>query len=193
MKRANWTLRVTVLAFLVVLGGISVAVRTRAKSSPAARSTVTFQLTSTGFETGQSIPARFTCSGENVSPPLHWSGAPAGTRSFVLIMDDPDAPAGVWVHWVLYDLPASQSSLPSLSAAASRLPGGGLEGRNNFRKIGYGGPCPPPGRPHRYFFRLYALTVNSLSLPPGATRQQVDDAMRGKILGEAELMGTFGR
>ncbi len=150
------------------------------------------ELSTTAFRPGGAIPAQFTCSGENISPALSWSQPPAGTRSFTLIVDDPDAPAGTWVHWVVYDLPASARELPQHVAPGERISGSGEQGVNDFSERDYGGPCPPPGKPHRYFFRLYALDV-SLNLQSPARRQEVDLAMKGHILAQAELMGTFKR
>ena len=150
------------------------------------------KLTSTAFMDGQPIPAKYTCDGVNVSPPLQWSGPPRGTVSFALICDDPDAPVGTWVHWVLYGLPSITRDLPEMTAPTDPLPAGAQSGMNDFRRVGYGGPCPPPGRPHRYFFRLYALDT-ALLLQPRATRQQVLHAIAGHILAEARLMGTYQR
>jgi Raf kinase inhibitor-like YbhB/YbcL family protein len=153
---------------------------------------VAFTVKSSAFEAGAGIPKQFTCQGPDASPALEWSGAPPKTASFALIMDDPDAPAGTWVHWVLWNLPAGAHSLPEALAKGEQLDDGSRQGRNDFRKIGYNGPCPPPGKTHRYFFRLYALDVK-LDLAPGATRQELDAAMKGHILGEAKYMGTFRR
>ena len=153
-------------------------------------------LTCGAFAAGAAIPSRHTCDGADLSPALGWTGAPAGTASWALIADDPDAPGGTWAHWVLFNLPASTAALPEGVAKTERpeLPGGSgaLQGRNDFRRIGYGGPCPPPGRAHRYFFRLYALNA-ALPLKAGATRQEVDGAMRGHVLAETSLMGTYAR
>jgi Raf kinase inhibitor-like YbhB/YbcL family protein len=151
-----------------------------------------FTVKSSAFGAGAEIPKQFTCSGADVSPALDWSGALAKTASFALIMDDPDAPVGTWVHWVLWNLPPNAHSLPQDVAKREQLDDGSRQGTNDFRKIGYNGPCPPPGKPHRYFFRLYALDTK-LNLAPGATRQELDTAMKGHVLGEAEYMGTFRR
>jgi Raf kinase inhibitor-like YbhB/YbcL family protein len=153
-----------------------------------------FLLTSPAFTEAAAIPARYTCDGADVSPPLAWSGAPAGTAAFAVIADDPDAPAGTWVHWVLYDLPAGTSRLPENVPKTDTLPafGGARQGRNDFRRTGYGGPCPPPGPAHRYFFKLYALDA-PLGLPPGARKQEVEAAMQGHVLGVAQLVGTYAR
>jgi len=153
---------------------------------------MSFSMTSSAFTQGGTIPKKFTCDGPDVSPALKWSDAPADTQSFSLIMDDPDAPVGTWVHWVLYDLPAGTQELAENVAKQDELPGGARQGRNDFRKIGYGGPCPPPGNPHRYFFKLYALDAK-LNLKAGATKADVEKAMKGHILGQAELMGRYGR
>jgi len=151
-----------------------------------------FSVTSPSFQNGGNIPKKFTCDGADVSPELHWTSLPAGTQSLALIADDPDAPVGTWTHWVLFDLPAQTTSLPENVPKVDELPSGGRQGRNDFRKIGYGGPCPPPGKPHRYFFKLYALD-KKLDLKPGASKQDVEQAIQGHILGQAELMGRYQR
>ncbi len=155
--------------------------------SPAA-----FELRTTAFESGADIPEKFTCDGPDVSPPLSWTDPPAGTQSFVLIADDPDAPGGTWVHWVAYDLPASLRQLPQGVPKDGELKGGGRQGLNDFPSLGYGGPCPPPGKPHRYYFRLYAVD-RKLGLKAGASRNEVERAMKGHVLGQAELMGRHHR
>jgi hypothetical protein len=149
-------------------------------------------LTSTAFTEGGTIPRKHTCDGEDVSPPLIWDNVPGGTKSFALICDDPDAPMGTWVHWVLFNLPADTRSLPEAVPPDKELPSGARQGTNDFRKIGYGGPCPPPGKPHRYFFKLYALDT-TLDLPAGSTKAQVVKAMDGHVLAEGQLMGKYGR
>ena len=150
------------------------------------------QLTSSAFTEGGSIPAEFTCEGKDISPPLKWSGAPARAKSLALIVDDPDAPAGTWVHWVLYNLPASTSELPENASRPPSILGSAAQGLNDFRRSGYGGPCPPPGKPHRYFFKLYALD-SELSLRRGSTKKDLEKAMQGHILTQAQLMGTYKR
>jgi Raf kinase inhibitor-like YbhB/YbcL family protein len=152
----------------------------------------TLQLTSPAFAEGQTIPARYTCDDADVSPPLRWSAAPARTRSFAVVCDDPDAPGGSWVHWVLYNLAATTSELPEELPATETLLGGAVQGVNDFNRSGYGGPCPPPGRPHRYCFRLYALSIE-LKLPPHATKADLLAAMKGHVLAEAALTGTYQR
>jgi len=152
-----------------------------------------FILTSAAFKDGAPIPGKYTCDGGDVSPPLTWSGAPAGTRSVALIADDPDAPGGTWVHWVLYNLPVEVSELPENIAKVESLDlGGARQGRNDFRRPGYGGPCPPPGPAHRYFFKLYALDTR-LELKAGAQKKDVEAALEGHALGSAQLMGTYAR
>jgi Raf kinase inhibitor-like YbhB/YbcL family protein len=153
---------------------------------------MTIKLASPHFPYGGAVPKEFTCEGADRSPQLAWTQPPPATQSFALIADDPDAPVGTWVHWVIYDLPASAASLPQGVAKTERLPDGSTQGRNDFKKIGYGGPCPPAGKPHRYFFKLYALD-KKLGLSPGATKQEVERAMHGHIVAQAELMGTYGR
>jgi len=148
-------------------------------------------LTSTAFADGEAVPRRYTCDGADVSPELTWSGAPPGTQSFALICDDPDAPAGIWVHWVLYDIPVSVSALEEGIESIDHPSSGGTHGTNDFRRLGYGGPCPPGGT-HRYYFKLYALDT-LLDLAPGATKRQLLQAMDGHVLAEGRLMGTYAR
>jgi Raf kinase inhibitor-like YbhB/YbcL family protein len=151
-----------------------------------------FSISSTSFPNGGDIPKRFTCDGADVSPELSWTDQPAGTQSFALIADDPDAPSGTWTHWVLFDLPPTIDSLAESVSKVDELPGGERQGRNDFRKIGYNGPCPPPGKPHRYFYKLYALSAK-LGLKPGASKLEVEQAMEGRILGKTEWMGKYQR
>jgi Raf kinase inhibitor-like YbhB/YbcL family protein len=153
---------------------------------------MSIQLTSSAFAEGAEIPVQYTCDGKNASPPLTWSDVPAGVKSFALIADDPDAPGGTWVHWVLYDLPPDATQLPEDTPATQMLSNGAKHGVNDFRKLGFGGPCPPKGTPHRYFFKLYALDAQ-LQMKPGATKQDVLRAMQGHILAEGQLMGTYKR
>lgn len=150
----------------------------------------TMNLTSTSFQ--NQIPAKYTCNGAGISPQLTWSTPPAATASFALIVTDPDAPRGTWVHWVLYNLPAETRALPEGLPALGQLPDGALQGRNDFGEIGYGGPCPPSGAPHHYVFTLYALDIK-LNLPVGATRAQVEAAMQGHILASGKLIGIYQR
>ena len=186
--------------FLLVTAAVLVVAATpRPAATPTARAkkeaTVSFTLASPAFAPQGAIPRRHTCDGEDVSPPLAWSGAPAGTKSFALIVDDPDAPDPaapkvVWVHWVLYDLPATTAALPA-GLASKALPPGTREGLNDWKRTGYGGPCPPIGR-HRYFHKLYALDIvlPDLHRP---TRAALERAMAGHVLAQAELVGTYQR
>jgi Raf kinase inhibitor-like YbhB/YbcL family protein len=151
-----------------------------------------FELTSGAFKQGQAMPKLHTCDGADLSPPLAWTAPPAGTKSLALVCDDPDAPVGTWVHWVLYDVPATARQLPQGMAATPILGDGSRQGVNDFKRSGYGGPCPPRGAPHRYFFRLHALDA-ALGLDPGATKAKLVQAMEGHVLGRAELMGRYGR
>jgi len=153
---------------------------------------VSFEIVSSAFLAGDTIPQKFTCDSSDDSPRLTWTGPPAKTQSFALIMDDPDAPVGTWVHWVIYDLPANARELAEGVVKQEQLLSGARQGRNDFGKIGYGGPCPPPGKPHRYFFKLYALDAK-LGLKPGARKSDLERAMQGHILAQAELMGRYGR
>ena len=145
-------------------------------------------VTSTAFAEGQTIPKLFTCDDRDVSPPLSFAGVPPQAKSLALIVDDPDAPMGTWVHWVLFGLPPDQKALPQ----AYQPKGPVKQGKNSFGKVLYGGPCPPSGPPHRYFFRLYALD-RALDLKAGASRADVDTALKGHVLAEATLMGRYGR
>lgn len=153
---------------------------------------MTIQLSTKSFTPGGTIPKQFTCSGADISPQLSWPAPPAGARSLALIVDDPDAPAGTWNHWLLYNLPPSAHELSENQPHTAELPNGALQGKNDFGKIGYNGPCPPPGKPHRYFFRLFALDTK-LDLKAGADRQALEQAIKGHVVAQGELMGTFGR
>ncbi len=153
---------------------------------------MTMQLTSNAFTEGQPIPRTYTADGKDASPPLRWADPPANTQAFALICEDPDAPRKTWTHWVLFNLPAGTRELPEGASREGQMPGGALQGTNDFHKTGYGGPAPPPGRPHRYFFKLYALDA-PVKLQAGASKDQLLAAMKGHVLGEAQLMGTYGR
>lgn len=142
-----------------------------------------------GFDDGGTIPTRHTCDGEDSSPALQWSGEPKDAQSFALIVDDPDAPAGTWTHWLLWDVPAHVHSL----SEGFRPGAAGASGKNDFGRPGYGGPCPPKGPAHRYYFTLYALDRPVLGLPAGARRQELDRALKGHILAQAQYMGRYGR
>ena len=153
---------------------------------------MSFELTSSAFKEGERIPDRHTCEGEDLSPPLHWGVPPAATKSCVMIADDPDAPGGTWVHWVIYNLSLDLRGLPEGIPAKDHWLDGALQGLTDFKRVGYGGPCPPQGKPHRYYFKLYALDA-VLNLKPRATKGQVLEACKGHVLAEASLMGRFGR
>lgn len=150
------------------------------------------ELTSTAFQPGETIPKQHTGDGADQSPPLRWSEPPKGTQSLALICDDPDAPRGTWVHWVLFNLPAQARELNESVPTTESLSNGGKQGKNDFGNIGYGGPAPPRGKPHRYFFKLYALDV-ALDLPAGATKAQLVDAMTAHILAVGQLVGKYQR
>ena len=192
-------LAITLAGIAVVPGWASAATVKRApgtapgSASARKETTVPLTLTSSAFEHLGGIPKRHTCDGEDVSPPLAWSGVPAGTRSFALIVDDPDAPDPaapkmVWVHWVLYNLPPTALELPE-AVAPGALPAGTRQGKNDWKRTGYGGPCPPIGR-HRYFFKLYALDAMLPDLKE-PTKAQLEQAMKGHIVGEGQLLGTY--
>lgn len=151
----------------------------------------TMNLKSAVFEAGGMIPKKFTCDGTDVSPPLSWSEVPGGAKSLALIADDPDAPMGTWVHWVAWNIPPNVRSLDEAVPMRDSLPNGMKQGTTDFQRIGYGGPCPPSAT-HRYFFKLYALDT-ALSLPPSTTKKDLEKAMQGHILGQAELMGKYSR
>ena len=149
------------------------------------------EITSSAFSEGKMIPTRYTCDGPDVSPDLAWSGVPDTAQSLALICDDPDAPMGTWVHWVLFNIPAGTSGLPAEIPPDAVLENGGRHGTNDFGRLGYGGPCPPGGT-HRYFFKLYALDTEP-DLASGITKAQLLEAMEGHILAEAQLMGKYKR
>lgn len=150
-----------------------------------------FVLTSSAFADGSTIPIRHTCAGSDSSPPLHWSDAPAGTKSLALVCADPDAPGGTFYHWAVYDIPAAATSLPEHYPAETRDQV--RQAINGFGRRGYGGPCPPPGRPHHYRFTLYALKLDRLPVPPAPRCPDVEAAAQRNALGRAELTGLFGR
>lgn len=146
---------------------------------------------SAAFKEGEPIPRPYTCHGVNVSPPLEWSGVPKSARTIAIIADDPDAPAGTWVHWVLYNLPSDNIGFVENLPATENLKAGGFQGKNDFGRIGYAGPCPPSGT-HRYLFKVYALDAE-LPLEAGATKADVEKAMQGHVVLQGQLMGTYGR
>jgi len=149
-------------------------------------------LSSSSFEDGQSIPRKYTCDGEDVSPELSWEGMPEGTETFTLIVDDPDAPGRVFTHWVAYNIPGNMTGFEEGMSAFEIVKAGASQGRNDFGQAGYGGPCPPPGKAHHYHFRLYAVD-GLLDLPSGLPKNTVLNAMKGRVLAEAELVGLYKR
>ncbi len=149
------------------------------------------KIISPAFEPGGMIPVKYTCDGQDISPPLKWGDVPDGTASIALICDDPDAPMGTWVHWVIFDLPPDTRGLPENIPAEENLDMGGTHGTNDFRRPGYGGPCPPGGT-HRYYFKVYALD-KKMDIQAGSTKAQLLKAMEGHILAEGELMGQYKR
>lgn len=183
MKIQTVFLRLAALCFVILA---SACKEQQAEPGMEGSEQMTVRVSSSAFAEGEAIPKKYTCDGEDLSPSLSWSGIPAGTNSLVLIADDPDAPRGTWVHWVLIDLP------PDLEGLAEGAQEAGIEGVNDFRRQGYGGPCPPRGSNHRYFFKLYALD-KTLGLKAGATMSEVEKAMQGHILAWGQLMGRYGR
>jgi len=150
------------------------------------------EITSREFVNGAAIPKEYSCDGKDISPQLVWTGVPDTAKSLALIMDDPDAPMGTWVHWVVWNIPPASISLPEGMAKEGSLPDGTKQGKNSWPKTGYGGPCPPPGKAHRYYFKLYALDT-MLKLPDSANKSALEKAMGGHILAQAQMFGTFGR
>jgi Raf kinase inhibitor-like YbhB/YbcL family protein len=158
----------------------------------AGESPMSIEVTSTAFQQGMTIPKQYTGDGADQSPTLSWSEPPSGTKSIALICDDPDAPRGTWVHWILFNLPSQTRELEEGVPTTATLPSGAKQGKNDFGNIGYGGPAPPKGKAHRYFFKLYALGV-AVDLAPGASKAQLENAMKGHILSEGQLIGTYKR
>ncbi len=166
--------------------------RTQDPATVKEESSMSIQITSTAFPEGEPIPSRYTCDAEDKSPLLRWTDLPKGTRSIALVCDDPDAPGGNWVHWILFGLPPQITELPEGVPTMGDLPSGARQGKNSFGKIGYGGPCPPKGSAHRYFFNLYALDIE-ITLEAGATKKELLKAMEGHVLAGGHLMGTYQR
>jgi Raf kinase inhibitor-like YbhB/YbcL family protein len=160
---------------------------------PQEKIVMDIEVLSTAFREGEAIPVQYTCDGANISPPLRWGGIPKNSQSLALVCEDPDAPSGLFVHWVIFNLPPIVADLPEAMPTTEELvESGAIQGRNHFENIGYDGPCPPPGKPHRYFFRLFALDTK-LQLQAGATKQEFERAAEGHILAEGSLMGTYKR
>jgi hypothetical protein len=164
----------------------------QATPGPGGENVAQMQLSSSAFQERAPIPKRYTCDGEDLSPPLSWDSAPQGTQSLALIMDDPDAPMGTWDHWVVFDLQAGLTGLPEGVKQYAGAGGSGVSGKNSWSRNGYGGPCPPRGSTHRYFFKIYALDT-VLGLKSGASKGEVEKAMRGHILAQGQLIGTYQR
>ncbi|MBN1579008.1 MAG: YbhB/YbcL family Raf kinase inhibitor-like protein [Chitinispirillaceae bacterium] len=175
-----------VFSFAVVCGAV-----VQDKKSAVAKGGAAMKVTSSAFAEGGMIPKKYTCDDINISPALQWSDAATETKSFALICDDPDAPMGTWVHWVVYNIPAKSNGLPEKAPAVDTLPDGTRQGVNDFRKTGYGGPCPPGGI-HRYFFKVYALDTQ-LTAEKGMTKAKLLKAMEGHVLAEAQVMGKYKR
>jgi Raf kinase inhibitor-like YbhB/YbcL family protein len=179
------------IAALLVAAVVGCGGRSGEEGLMAGKTAAALQVTTSAFEPGGTIPPAYTGDGEDRSPPLAWQGVPAGTASFVILCDDPDASRGTWVHWVMYDI---DPAVTAMGAGITDTPtiGGAAQGRNDFGNLGYGGPAPPRGKPHRYFFRVLALD-RKLGLAPGATMKEVLAAAEGHILARGEVMGRYGR
>jgi Raf kinase inhibitor-like YbhB/YbcL family protein len=177
---------------LVVLVLFSIATVACAGNAaePQRETRTTLSLTSTAFKEGDKIPVKYTCDGKDISPPLAWDEPPPQTQTLALMVEDPDAPGGMFTHWVVFNIPATDRQLAENVPAQEQLENGALQGKNDFGKIGYGGPCPPRGSVHHYRFTIYALD-NSLDLKPGSSGKQVTDAMKGHALAQGQLMGTY--
>ena len=181
------------VVLLVVLSLASVVlVGCESTELPLKEGEMVLAISSSVFQEGDRIPTKYTCDGQDVSPPLAWSDLPSGTQSLALIVDDPDAPGGTFTHWVLFNIPSDSRELSEAVPTQAQLPSGARQGRNDFRRIGYGGPCPPPGRPHRYQFTLYALD-KPLDLEAGVAKDRLLKAMQGHIVGEGQLTGIYQR
>jgi Raf kinase inhibitor-like YbhB/YbcL family protein len=183
-------LRATSMGLLLLAAGLGCT--QPSNKSPSGGSAMTIELSSAAFQPGEVIPKKYTGDGADQSPPLRWSEPPKGTQSYALICDDPDAPRGTWVHWVLFNLPAQMRELREGVQPTETLDDEAKQGKNDFGKIGYGGPAPPKGKPHRYFFKLYALDT-TLELRAGASKAELEQAMKAHILAEGQLMGKYGR
>lgn len=189
MRRSGLILVSLVLLFVAISG---CAAPTPDETTPPGNSQAALTITSTAFAAGGNIPVEYTCQGQNISPPLDWDQGPAGTASFALIVDDPDAPSGVYTHWVIYNLPPEARSLPKAVPNEDQLSNGALQGKNGSGKIGYAGPCPPPGPAHHYRFTLYALD-GYLNLAAGASKQELLQVIQGRVLAQNQLIGLYQR
>ncbi len=191
-RKASSRFLILTAVIVLVIALVSAFIYFRARKEVSTPEIASLTLSSEAFDDGGNIPVKYTCDGEDISPPLSWGDPPEGTVSFVLIVEDPDAPMGVFTHWVIYNIPASLRGLPEGVPAQGEVEGTGVQGKNDFNRLGYGGPCPPKGPAHRYVFKLYALDT-SLNLKAGATKKQVLKEMEGHILGYGELTGKYGR
>ena len=180
------------IAATVIIACCTLALRSRAFAINSGVQSMSLTISSSAFTNGGTIPKKFTCDGADVSPPLTWTDSPAGTKAFALLVDDPDAPVGNWNHWVIWNLPANLRSLPKGVSKTTHLPDGSEQGQNDFHKPGYNGPCPPAGKPHRYFFKLFALDTK-VSLNSEAGKPELEAAMKDHTRATAELMGTYKR
>jgi len=187
MLRSSFAARLFCIALALAA---LVAACSQTKDAPVDSSKATIRLTSSAFADGAPIPAKYTCDGENISPPLAWTNVPKAGKSLALIGDDPDAPLGTWVHWVVYNIPPTLTEFAERIPATETISNGAIQGTTSFKRVGYGGPCPPAGKPHHYFFKLYALDTE-LTLKPGATKDELLKAMAGHILAEGQLVGTY--
>ena len=187
-----WKKSTLLLVSTILAIGLLLIVILKTATSTKENAAMTIPLTSSAFAEGELIPAKHTCDGEDASPPLNWTGVPGAAKSLALICDDPDAPMGTWVHWVIYGLPPTVAELAEKVPTTETLANGARQGINDFKRVGYGGPCPPSGRPHRYFFKLYALDAE-IPLKPRATKKELLRAMDGHVLAEGQLMGKYQR
>ena len=182
----------SLIVFPPITSSRSVALAGSSSSSQDGGKTMSLTISSPAFSNGGDIAKKFTCDGADMSPQLSWVEPPAGTKAFALLADDPDAPVGNWNHWVLWNLPPETRGLGEALSKTAHLPDGSQQGTNDFRRTGYNGPCPPPGKPHRYYFKLFALDTK-LDLKAGAGKRELEAAMKGHILAQAEWMGRYGR
>lgn len=180
------------LAVLMILGLVAMVSAGCEPKQPPEEVKMTLNVLSPAFDEGNKIPSKYSCQGEDVSPALQWDEPPQATQSFALIMDDLDAPGGTFTHWVLFNIPSDSRGLPEAVPAQEELPNGARQGKAGFGRVGYGGPCPPPGRPHRYEFTIYALDQH-LALKAGISKKQLLEAMKGRVLAQGQLTGTYQR
>ena len=187
------TLPLGLMSMILLVGiAFNANCETSGKATSEKSSGPAFKISSLDFTDGASIPKIYACTGSNYSPAIQWMNPPEKTKSFAMIVDDPDAPLATFTHWVIFNIPAAQTALAEKSSPKGALPSGTLEGDNDFGKVGYGGPCPPPGKPHRYFFKLYALDT-MLNLPAGTNKDNLLRAMQGHILGQTQMIGLFAK